>query len=145
MTKLPVIAAAGLTATAKASASPSTSTAKAIAASKVHAFMLGDRLLVTGSSLGLSTEHEARVFAVKDAAQAAAEFLEKKGLGRSMEIRQGVENAVLRETVLAAEGLGAIKIEDLRQERWSSEGGQDRYSIHLVLSIKVGKKSKARK
>ena len=38
-----------------------------------------------------------------------------------------------------AEELGQIKIEDLRQERWSNEAGVDKWSIHLVLSIGVGK------
>jgi len=112
---------------------------------KVHAFMLGDKLLVTGSSLGLASEKDARIFAVKDAAQAAAEFLEKKGLGKSMEIQRGVENALLLEKPLVAEELGQIKIEDLRQERWSNEAGVDKWSIHLVLSIGVGKKHKAKK
>ena len=143
---LPVMAVADVSATPSA-AQASTFTAKAIAnAKKLHAFMLGDRLLVTGSSLGLLTEKEARIFAAKDAAQTAAEFLDKEGLqGQSMEIRQGVENAVLVEKSLAAEDVGAVRVEDIRQERWSNEAGVDRYSIHLVVSVRVGKKHKAAK
>jgi len=108
--------------------------------------MLGDRLLVTGSSPGLSSEFEARKFAVKDAARTAAEFLEKQGgLDRTIDLSKDLENAVLTQTPLASQELKDVKVEDLRQERWSSEGGQDHYSIYLVMSVRVGKKHKAPK
>jgi hypothetical protein len=125
---------------ADGAAAPSPSATATPAAAHVHAWMEGSRLLVSGSSLGLLSEKEARFQAVQEAAKAAGEFLEKKGLGQSLEIRQGVENAVLRETPLAAENFGDIKIEDVCQERWNGDNGNDRWSMHLTLSIRIGKR-----
>lgn len=136
---------ADVSGTARAATATASTAKDLLKATRSHAFMVGDRLMVTGSSMGLTSENEARIFAVKDAAQTAAEFLEKTGLGPSREIQQGVENAVLRETPFAALEKGAIRVEDLRQERWSIDRGADHYSIYLVLSIRVGKKARAAK
>jgi hypothetical protein len=102
--------------------------------------MEGGKLLVTGSSVGLLNEKEARTQAVKDAAHAAAEYIQGKGLGKATEIRQAVEESVLRETPLQFQDWGEAKLENVCQERWSSDHGQDHWSIHLVLSLRLGPK-----
>ncbi len=104
-------------------------------------WMEGDRVLVSGSALGFSSEDEARKRAIQDAADTAAKFLEKRGFGPSQEISHGVEQALLRETKLRTFSLGDVKVENTYQERWNGEHDMtDRYSIHLTLSIRLKNK-----
>jgi hypothetical protein len=102
-------------------------------------WMQGSRLLVTSSSPGLATEKEAKLWAVKDAAAKASEFIKKNGWNDSKVTRKGIEEALLRETPLYGMKIRDLKIDDLCQERWSNENGVDNYSVHLTVSLKLDK------
>ncbi|MES2200915.1 MAG: hypothetical protein V4498_01540 [candidate division FCPU426 bacterium] len=105
--------------------------------SDARIWMEGDRVLVSGSAMGYSDEAEARKRAIKDAAETAATFLEKRGFGKSREISNGVEQAVLRETKLRTFEIGDVKVENSYQERWNGDNNIDRYAVHLTLSIRL--------
>jgi hypothetical protein len=118
-----------------ASASSTTLTASLSA----RAWMDGGRLLVSGAAVGLGSEGAAKLMAVKDAAASAAEFLDKKGISQPALVRRGIEDSLLRETPLAGEDYGDVRIEDDCREHWTDENGLDRWSMTLTLSLRVGK------
>jgi hypothetical protein len=116
-----------------------TTTPSIVPAATGHAWMDGERLLVSGAALGLRSEKEAKLFAVKDAASSAAEFLDGKQIALPALVRRAIEDNILRETPIAGADFGDLRIEDLCQERWRDENGLDRWSMTLTLSLRVGK------
>jgi hypothetical protein len=123
-----------------ASASPLTTTGATTLDG--NAWLKGDRLLVTGSALGLASEKDAKRWAVQNAAAKAAEFLDQNSLTATAMVVQEVEDALLRETPLQGTLIDNVRIEDACQERWTNEEGIDRWSMHLTLSIRVGRSKK---
>jgi hypothetical protein len=123
----------------EATAAPDPATATATTG---NAWLSGDRLLVTGAALDLFSKRDATRSAVKDAADRAAEFLERQGWEPSAMEIQGIEDSLLRETPLRGKDLGDVRIEGAYQERWVDEGGDDRWSVHVTLSLRLGKKRK---
>ena len=103
------------------------------------AWMDGGKLLVSGASLGLHTEKDAKLFAVRNAASKAADFLDKKQIAEPALVRRAIEDSILRETPIEGLDFGDARIEDLCQEQWKDENGRDSWSITLTLSLRLGK------